>query len=598
MTDQIDSAQDKRSFVHSIFFRSSAIVALTTIVVAAALTVDAIRLFDQIAVAGVNRQVDDLASSAVEALEKPLRFKVADKINEISLKTLESAGENATLALVLGGDGAILGQTGEDGDDSAALETLAGTALENGVPARADDGRLVAYPVLAGEDAPAIGVFAIAASYDGQRAMIAQNVKGILLFATGVFIAMMVLTVFLLHRTVGKPLSRLSETVTRVEEGDYDTPSGMDHRRDEIGEIARHTDSLCDVLRTGRAAEEERAETLKLQQSVVAEMGNALDLLAEGVLHHSIEMDFGTENELLRTNFNRAIGNLRQLVEEVTHNANAILGNADRMTGASDELSRRTETQAATLEQTAAALEELLHAVRSVADNTAQADQTVRNARDIALRNGDVMNSAVSAMGEIKSSSEQISQITSVIDDIAFQTNLLALNAGVEAARAGESGSGFAVVAAEVRGLAQQTAGAAQQIKTLTDSSGEQVQKGVKLVEAAGTALGEVLGEVNQIAEMMNDLAKGAGEQAQGLNEINAAVSELDRVTQQNASMAMDATSNARELGQSAGTLNGLVSRFATDGEAAGDTMAGAGPTQDTGEWDRADPDARAEDAA
>ncbi|CAN0313824.1 unnamed protein product, partial [Chrysoparadoxa australica] len=183
----------------------------------------------------------------------------------------------------------------------------------------------------------------------------------------------------------------------------------------------------------------------------------------------------------------------------------------------SEDRARRTETLAATREQSAAALEELLSSVTAAAENAQNADEQVRQTRDIAERNGQVMKSAIEAMGAIEKSSDKISEITNVIDDIAFQTNLLALNAGVEAARAGESGKGFAVVATEVRGLAQRSAAAAQQIKDLIAGAGEQVTSGVRLVEEAGGALDDVLARVADVSKMVSGIANSAGEQAQGL---------------------------------------------------------------------------------
>ncbi|MBO9468196.1 hypothetical protein J7443_23420 [Tropicibacter sp. R15_0] len=562
MTDTTPTKSRKRSFFHSIFFRCSATMAITTIMVAATLSIGALNLLDRFAVEGVNRQVDNLAASAVGALQKPLRFNVANKVDEITLQTLHSAGDNATEALVLGKDGAVLSQSAEEG---SALRALATQALESGVPERADNGRLVAYPVSGSPDGPAFGVFAIASSYEAQRAVVARSVRGVVLLAVVVFTVMMGLTLLLLHRMVGRPLTRLSDCVAQVEQGDYLSPTGMDQRPDEIGAIAKRVDSLREVLSAGRTSEEERATLLDIQKGVVLTMGKALDRLAEGILYHQIDDRFDDDNEPLRVNFNRASGNLHALVRDVAKNAEFILNNANRMSTASHELSQRTETQAATLEQSAAALEQMLNTVKSVAENTAQADENVQKTREIALKNGSVMTAAVEAMDQIQDSSKKISEITSMIDDIAFQTNLLALNAGVEAARAGESGSGFAVVASEVRALAQRSSEAAQQIKGLIMSSSEQVQSGAELVQAAGTALDEVLSEVEEIANMMNGLASSAGEQAEGLNEVNVGISNLDRVTQQNASMVIEASTTAQELSASAKELGGLVGRFSTE---------------------------------
>jgi methyl-accepting chemotaxis protein len=338
----------------------------------------------------------------------------------------------------------------------------------------------------------------------------------------------------------------------------------MPARRDEFGLIGGHMESLMKALRQARSAEEARAADMELQVEMARNLGTALDLLADGVLNREIDAEFPAEYVALRDNYNRAVQQLRRVIDEVSGNAASLLDNANQIAAASDDLSRRTETQAATLEESAAALEELLGSVSAAAENALRADDHVKVTRDIAERNGQVMKSAIEAMGAIEKSSEQISEITNVIDDIAFQTNLLALNAGVEAARAGESGKGFAVVATEVRGLAQRSAAAAQQIKDLILGAGEQVHSGVKLVEEAGGALDEVLSKVADVSEMVAGIANSAGEQARGLQEINVGVSNLDRVTQQNAAMVEEATAAAHVMRNDATALSGLGGHFTT----------------------------------
>ena len=242
---------------------------------------------------------------------------------------------------------------------------------------------------------------------------------------------------------------------------------------------------------------------------------------------------------------------------------------SDKIAEAAVHLSRRTEQQAASLEETAAAMEEITTTVGQTASGAKKAADVVARARDDARRSGEVVGEAVAAMTAIEGSSQQVGQIIGVIDEIAFQTNLLALNAGVEAARAGEAGRGFAVVAQEVRALAQRSADAAKEIKTLISTSTQQVGAGVSLVAQTGEALREIVGQVAAIDALVSEIAASAQEQATGLHQVNTAVNQMDQVVQQNAAMVEEATATTHSLKSEAGDLAVLVSRFQVgDGEA------------------------------
>jgi methyl-accepting chemotaxis protein len=232
-------------------------------------------------------------------------------------------------------------------------------------------------------------------------------------------------------------------------------------------------------------------------------------------------------------------------------------------------MARRTEHQAASLEETAAALDELTAALRRSSEGAGQVAQVVTTTRAEAFKSGEVVGQAVEAMGQIESSSREISQIIGVIDEIAFQTNLLALNAGVEAARAGDAGRGFAVVASEVRALAQRSADAARQIKTLITASSQQVGHGVKLVAETGEALKRIITRVEEVDGLVSEIAASSREQAIGINEINTAVNEMDQVTQANAGMVEQASGASRSLMGEMNTLNALVATFRIGGMAA-----------------------------
>jgi len=229
---------------------------------------------------------------------------------------------------------------------------------------------------------------------------------------------------------------------------------------------------------------------------------------------------------------------------------------------ATDNLSRRTEQQAASLEQTAAAMDQITTTVRRTADGALRAREVVAAARGDAEKSGAIVDQAVAAMGEIEKSSKEIGNIIGVIDEIAFQTNLLALNAGIEAARAGDAGRGFAVVATEVRALAQRSADAAKEIKTLISDSGRQVSNGVGLVGDAGKALERIVQQVGEINGVIVEIAASAQEQASGLSQVNIAINQMDQVTQQNAAMVEETAAVSSQLANEGETLVRVISGF------------------------------------
>jgi methyl-accepting chemotaxis protein len=257
-----------------------------------------------------------------------------------------------------------------------------------------------------------------------------------------------------------------------------------------------------------------------------------------------------------------SVEQLQQTMLTIISNTEAIRSETGEISAAADDLSRRTEQQAASLEETAAALDEITATVRKTAEGATHAREVVSSAKSDADKGGEVVRLAIAAMSGIEKSSQQIGQIIGVIDEIAFQTNLLALNAGVEAARAGDAGRGFAVVASEVRALAQRSAEAAKEIKSLISASTTQVDQGVNLVAETGKALERIVAQVADINHVVSEIASSAHEQATGLKEVNAAVNQMDQVTQQNAAMVEQTTAAAYSLNQETEKLTELVSHF------------------------------------
>ena len=304
------------------------------------------------------------------------------------------------------------------------------------------------------------------------------------------------------------------------------------------------------------------AEKLQQEQVIIDSIGFGLEALAKGDLTHRVTADLQGSFAKLREDFNIASAKLEDSMKSVLAGTAGISSGAGEIAGAADDLSRRTEQQAASLEETAAALEQITATVKRTAENAKEAGSIVTTAKKAAEEGGRVVETAISAMGQIEHSSKQITDIIGVIDEIAFQTNLLALNAGVEAARAGDAGKGFAVVASEVRALAQRSAEAAKEIKTLIKDSGSHVSSGVKLVGESGQALKNIVEQVISINSLVNEMAQAAHQQSTGIEEVNVAVGQMDQVTQQNAAMVEESTAASRNLAEETNELSKLVSFF------------------------------------
>lgn len=284
--------------------------------------------------------------------------------------------------------------------------------------------------------------------------------------------------------------------------------------------------------------------------------------VARGDLSGRIEVKSQDETGQLLQALKDMNESLHKTVSQVRMGTQTIATASSEIASGNMDLSSRTEQQASSLEETASSMEELTSTVRQNADNARQANQLAVTASDVAVKGGEVVSQVVDTMHSISDSSKKMADIIGVIDGIAFQTNILALNAAVEAARAGEQGRGFAVVATEVRNLAQRSAAAAREIKTLIDDSVDKVGVGSKLVEQAGVTMNEVVTSIKRVHDIMGEITAASQEQSDGIEQVNQAITQMDTVTQQNAALVEQAAAAAESLQDQAANLAGLVSVF------------------------------------
>jgi methyl-accepting chemotaxis protein len=385
---------------------------------------------------------------------------------------------------------------------------------------------------------------------------------------------------FAIRTWLVRPISRLQATMISLAGGDLAVAIDGIDRRDEVGQMAgavqvfkenglrsREMERQAEDNRTSQEADRQRiSEADRVRAGNMAQategLAEGLKQLSAGNLSTELSRPFSPDFEGLRQDFNLAVAQLRETMQAVSAATGAIDGGSRELSQSASDLSKRTEQQAASLEETAAALDEITSNVANSSTRTEEARGMAVEANRSALQSGEVVAKAVNAMQKIEQSSEQISSIIGVIDEIAFQTNLLALNAGVEAARAGEAGKGFAVVAQEVRELAQRSAQAAKEIKDLIRNSAEEVKSGVSLVSATGTALAGIRNHVEAINTQLDAIATSSKEQSVGMSQVNVAVNQMDQVTQQNAAMVEEASAAGAALAGEADRLRALVSRF------------------------------------
>jgi methyl-accepting chemotaxis protein len=380
--------------------------------------------------------------------------------------------------------------------------------------------------------------------------------------------------------SISKPIDVITASMLNLAGGDTDTAIPYRGRADEIGAMA----SAVEVFRVTtesrgleleaeakrQAAEvhsnldRERMNAKAAEEMRAATSGLAIGLkqLAAGNLSFELTDAFSSDFDALRQDFNASVSQLRDALASVSQSVVSINSGSQEISSGTNDLARRTEQQAAALEETAAALEEITANVTSSSARAEEAREVAKQANLSATKSGEVVAQAVSAMSRIEDSSNKISSIIGVIDEIAFQTNLLALNAGVEAARAGEAGRGFAVVAQEVRELAQRSASAAREIKQLIQTSSTEVSTGVKLVSETGDSLKMIRDFVSNINGHMQAIATSVKEQSTGLAEVNQAVNQMDQTTQQNAAMVEESSAAASTMASEANNLRQLIEQF------------------------------------
>ncbi|WP_349434621.1 HAMP domain-containing methyl-accepting chemotaxis protein [Pararhizobium sp. A13] len=386
----------------------------------------------------------------------------------------------------------------------------------------------------------------------------------------------------MLIETLRGPLKRVTETMTRLAQGDLEVAIEGRNRGDEIGDMVRSVavfrDNAVENVRLGQEAEaartlsaeeearrrQERARIEAEQMEALNALSDVLAKLADGNLEEGMAENLSEDYIVMARTYNNAVEALRATLIDVRSVTDEITGGTGNLASSADDLARRTEQQAAALEQSSRALRQLTEIVRSTAESARKTTVSVDETQSYAKHSGEVVGKAIEAMAAINRSSDKISTIIGVIDEIAFQTNLLALNAGVEAARAGEAGRGFAVVAQEVRELAQRCAGAAREIKGLISESSAQVRGGVELVQETGNALTVINDHISTIHQLVSNIESAAADQYRGLNEVNQAVHEVELLTQQNAAMVEENTAEIHGLRHQVDTLNEKIERFKT----------------------------------
>ncbi|RLQ88771.1 methyl-accepting chemotaxis protein [Notoacmeibacter ruber] len=420
-----------------------------------------------------------------------------------------------------------------------------------------------------------VSLYDQAVAMAGVRAM-AWTMAGLSFLAlVGVCLAGM-----LLSGIIARPINVLTDDMRRLADGNLEHASYDYKLRNEIGSMAsavevfreqaiqkRRIEGETEEMRSQSEKERAERENLTLRDSqarhhALQTLGTALNSLAAGNVSHRISQPFAEEFDQLRVDYNDAAHKLADALYQAARNADSICLSSAEVSNAASDLAKRTERQAASIEHSSETLTEIASNASDVASRTDQVQTIVENARKEAAQSADIVDRAMNAMREIEDSSDEITQIVSVINEIAFQTNLLALNAGVEAARAGEAGKGFGVVAQEVRELAQRCGNAAGEIRGLITRSVEKVKSGSVLVGETGDTLSRIVQEVADISEHVTAITSSMRTQSDGLSQVSSNMQMMDQETQKNAAIAEQSTAGSQVLANAAAALNEQLSQF------------------------------------
>jgi methyl-accepting chemotaxis protein len=409
-----------------------------------------------------------------------------------------------------------------------------------------------------------------AARFPGVYGQMAEQVNGVLASSVRVSLDMVGVVDAYARGDFSRDMARLPGEKAQISKAMELAKAGLVEFSGEVKRLAAAA-AAGDFSARGEAGRFEHAyremvlDLNTLMQTADANLGEIsrlLGALAAGDLTVSMQGAYAGVFARIRDDANRSVRQIRGIVEGIVERADAIRTATDEISSGIEDLSARTEVQAGSLEASSHALADLTNTVRHNAERAREADRCAQGAGDVARSGGQVVGEVVATMGAISESSKRIVDIISVIDGIAFQTNILALNAAVEAARAGEQGRGFAVVASEVRTLAQRSAEAAKQIKSLIEASSERVELGAELVARAGSTMQEVMGAVQRVTDIMAEISTASQAQSQGIEGMGASMQSLDQATQQNAALVEEASAAANSLQDQAQALLAAVGNF------------------------------------
>ena len=511
-----------------------------------------------------------LAEMLSKQMRGPMQFKDGARLAEIYSSATETDVSLIAIDIRHASGEQLATHNARDIPPKLLSQTL-NQVMETKTPAQAQSGELniIAIPVMAKDGVTLLGAAGFA--WDNGLFLAAQNAHILRVLGISALVAIggLIAIVLAISYLVTGPIKALSGAMQSVSNHDYTTRIPGAHRADEIGRMAQDLQGFRDTLQRDETEARKRQEHTALRQRLLQKLGERMSRLSSGRTDCKIDTaEFkGLDADHLEicNNFNDVVSNLRNMLSTIVSTADSVRTSSQEISEVAEDQSKRSEAQAATLEESAAAIEELNTSVQMTATLALDANERIADNKKRAAAGGAVVDRTVKAMRDIEDSSQQITAIIGVIDDIAFQTNLLALNAGVEAARAGDSGRGFAVVASEVRALAQRASDSANEIKELITRSSEHVTEGSELANQAGTALSDIIDGVNHVSDLVSRIATGSSEQATNLAEIKDSVTELDKVTQQNAAVIEESSAASRSLSHEAQRMSEILRQFNLD---------------------------------